>query len=123
MRTNVKLPKFDTLVALYQKDPAAYEEFRKKYLNDEVASAPPQHRAALRETLSRIEIARQKARTPFEAATAAYTMMCESAIQLRAEIRRLHYATAGLQASLVIENARQGSFHAWKTATVRGPRL
>lgn len=109
MRTNVNLPKFDTLVALYQKDPAAFDDFRKKFLNDEIASASPQHRAALQDTLSRIERARETAKTPMEAATAAYTMMCESAIQLQTEIGKLHYLTAGMQAALIIEGARRYS--------------
>lgn len=109
MRTNVKLPKFDTLVALYRKDPAAYDDFRKKFLDDEIAAAPPQHRAALQHTLSRIERARATAKTPLEAATAAYTMMCESAVQLKAEIGKLHYLSAGMQASLIIEGVRRDS--------------
>lgn len=109
MRTNVKLPKFDTLVALYRKDPAAYDDFRKKFLDDEIAAASPQHRAALQHTLSRIERARETAKTPLEAATAAYTMMCESAVQLKAEIGKLHYLTAGMQASIIIEGVRRES--------------
>ena len=119
MRTNVQLPKFDTLVALYQKDPKAYDAFRKKFLDDEIAAAPPQHRAALRHTLSRIEIAREQAKTPLEAAVNAYTMMFDSALQLRAEIRKLHYLTTGMQASLVIESARRDSFNVPKTKSMR----
>ena len=119
MRTNVKIPNFDTLVAFYQKDPAAYEDFRMKFLNDEIAAASPQHRAALQQTLSRIEIARGKAKTPLEAATAAFAMMCESAIQLRTEIRKLHCLTSGMQASLIIENARQDSRYDRRTKGMR----
>jgi hypothetical protein len=119
MRTNVKLPKFDTLVALYQKDPAAYEDFRKQFLNDEIAAASPQHHAALRHTLHRIEAARAQAKTPLEAAIAAYTLMCESTLHLRAELNNLHYFTCGLQASAIIESVRQDSRTGPKTRGLR----
>lgn len=119
MRTNVQLPKFDTLVALYKKDPAAFNEFRKKFLDDEVSAAPPEKQAALRRTICRIELAREQAETPLEAAISAYAMMCESTIRLRAEINNLRYITSGIQASMIIENVRQDTLSFLKMKGMR----
>lgn len=109
MRTNVKLPKFDTLVSLYQKDPVAYDDFRLKLLNDEVDAAPPERRPALRRTLCKIETARKKANSPLEAAIMAYLMLCESTSQLRTEISKLHYLASSMEAALIIEHIQQQS--------------
>jgi hypothetical protein len=104
MHTNVKLPKFDTLVSLYKQDPAAYDDFRLKLLNDEVEAAPPERRPALRRTLYKIEVARKKSKSPLEAAIMAYLMLCESTSQLRAEISKLHYLASSMEAALIIEH-------------------
>ena len=109
MKENIKLPKFDSLVAFYQYDPEAYEDFRKKMLEDEVAAAPPRLQAKLRTTLYNIEIARDKTKTPLEATIVACRMMFEATIQLRTGIKSLHYLTSSMQASLIIERAKKQS--------------
>jgi hypothetical protein len=109
MHTNTKLPKFDTLVALYKQDPAAYDDFRLKLLNDEVEAAPAERRPALRRTLYKIEIARKKSKSPLEAAIMAYLMLCESTSQLRAEISKLHYLASSMEAALIIEHIQERS--------------
>jgi hypothetical protein len=106
---HTKLPKFDTLVSLYQKDPVAYDDFRLKLLNDEVEAAPPERRPALRKTLYKIEATRKKSKSPLEAAIMAYLMLCESTSQLRAEISKLHYLASSMEAALVIEHIQEQS--------------
>jgi hypothetical protein len=97
------------LVALYQKDPIAYDDFRIKLLNAEVETAPAERRPALRKTLRRIEVARAATKTPLEAAVVAYLMLCESTSELRTEVRKLHYLASGMQAALIIENIQEQS--------------
>lgn len=109
MRTHAKLPKFDTLVALYQKDPVAYDDFRMKLLTEEVEAAPPERRPALRRTLYKIEATRKKSKSPLEAAIMAYLMLCESTSQLRAEISKLHYLASSMEAALIIEHIQSQS--------------
>jgi len=78
-------------------------------LADEVAAAPPECQAALRDTLYKIEIARSRAKTPIEGAILAYLMMCESTSRLRTEINHLHYLISSIQATLIIERVQRQS--------------
>lgn len=104
-----RLPEFDILMAFYQRDPKAYEEFRKKLLDDAVAAAPVKQHAALKRTLYKIELARQAAGTPLEAAISAHQLMRESIAQLRDSLKRLHHLTSDMQASLLIGKIQQKS--------------
>ncbi len=107
MNANTKLPEFDVLVALYKKDPVAYEAYRKEILDSEVASAPPELQEILKNTICRIEIARKKAKSPLEAAIVACRMMLELTNQLRLEIEGLRCLASNIEAVLVIDKARR----------------
>jgi hypothetical protein len=78
------LPDFDVLVALYRHDPEALEDFRRHMLREAVDDAPLRHRASLERLLDQIEIARESAANPMEAAS-------------------------GLHAALIIEQLRNNS--------------
>lgn len=102
-----QLPDFDTLVAMYQHDPEAYENYRRRILREAVDSAPHVHRADLEDLLGRIEQARNNAESPEEAARVAFDMMNDSVVRLNRNWKRAHYAIAGVQAELTVLKARQ----------------
>ena len=101
------LPDFDTLVAMCQKDPNAYEAYRHRLLREAVDNAPEEHRPELEKLLVRIEDARDDAATPEEAARVAFDMMSASVQNLDRGWKRAHYAIAGVQTDLAILRARQ----------------
>lgn len=101
-----ELPDFDELMAFYQRDPQGFEEFRRQALRAAVDRAPLAHRPALDGLLDRIELARQSAESPLEAAIIASRMMRESAEQLLDAWDDVQEEIAGLQAAAVIERAR-----------------
>ncbi|MGE5622588.1 MAG: DUF3135 domain-containing protein [Bacillota bacterium] len=100
------LPDFDELMALYQRDPQGFEDFRRQVLRDAVDRAPSAHRPALDGLLGRIEQARASAASPMDAALIASRMMRESAEQLLDAWEDVHEEIAGLQAAVVIERMR-----------------
>jgi hypothetical protein len=102
------LPDFDTLVDLHAKDPAGFEQFRRRLLREAVDSAPAAYRPALESLLCRIEVARGAAATPMDAAMVAYGMMQDSLALLSAGWEQARGAVAGWQTALVIERARRG---------------
>jgi hypothetical protein len=104
---NTPLPDFDVLVALYQHDPDAFEDFRRHVLREAVDCAPACHRPTLERMLESIEEARGRAATPMEAARIASQLMQDSARRLCEAWIDAHEAVAGLQATLVIEQARE----------------
>lgn len=106
---NTPLPDFEVLVALYQHDPEALEDFRRHILREAVDYAPLQHRASLEQLLVRIEAARTATTSPMEAAVAAFSMMQESTERLHRGWQRALHAVAGLQAAVLIEQARAAS--------------
>lgn len=106
MNASSRFPDFDTLVRLHQQDPRAFDDARRALLRSAVEDAPPQHRATLEELLERIEALHDQAETPEEAAQGAFRMMCESVDRLREAWDCARYATAELQAAIVIEQAR-----------------
>lgn len=107
MSLGIRLPDFDSLVALYKEDPEAFEEFRKHLLRDAVAHAPKAQQPALELVLERIERAREESASPLESMLIAFRMMQDSLVQLRSNWRRAQYALAELQTSLVIEQLRK----------------
>ncbi len=107
MSLGIRLPDFDSLVALYKEDPEAFEEFRKHLLRDAVAHAPQAQRPALELVLKRIEVTREAAANPLESMLLAFRMMQDSLVQLRSNWQKAQYALAELQASLVIEQLRK----------------
>lgn len=106
MNASPRFPDFDALVRLHQQDPRAFEDTRRAMLRSVVDDAPEEHRAALEELLERIEAARDEAESPEDAAQGAFRMMCESVDRLREAWDSARYATAELQAAIVIEQAR-----------------
>lgn len=106
MNPYVQLPDFDTLMALHQTDPEAFEQFRRKILREAVDEAPAAHRPALERLLSRIETAREHAATPMDAVIAASRMMHDSVGQLQQAWHDAEHAIAGLQATCLIERVR-----------------
>lgn len=106
MNDVVRLPDFDTLVALHRESPEAFEQLRRKLLADAVEAAPIQHRPALKNVLVRIEEARSTAATPMEAALIASRMMHESVGSLAVAWKQVQSRLASLQADLLIERCR-----------------
>lgn len=102
-----EIPDFDTLMAMCQKDPNAYEAYRHRLLREAVDNAPAEHRPELEKLLVRIENARGGAANPQEAARVAFDMMGESVQNLDRAWKRAHYAIAGVQTDLAILKARQ----------------
>jgi hypothetical protein len=107
MSLETRLPDFDVLMSLYRHDPEAFEEFRKHVLREAIDNAPPAHRPALEQVLSRIETARLAAATPMEGALIAFRMMGESLGMLTSAWEEAgRHAVAELQTSLIIERLR-----------------
>lgn len=103
---NDSLPDFDVLVAIHRHDPEALEDLRRHLLRKAVDYAPLEHRASLEQLLAQIEAVRATAASPMEAASAAFGMMQESMMRLHGSWQQALHAVAGLQAALVIEQAR-----------------
>ena|SRR5690606_39216521 len=102
-----QLPDFDTLMAMYQHDPEAFENYRRRLLREAIDSAPDVHRADLESLLDRIEQARDSAKSPEEAARVAFNMMNDSVQKLSHGWKRAHYMIAGVQTDLAILKAKQ----------------
>lgn len=109
MLTNFKLPGFDALVALYQKDPLEYEQFRVEVLRQAVAAAAPKHRPALERTIQSIEEARRAAKTPLDAVVVAHSLMCGSLTELQDALHRLHFIGAEMQTILIVDRLKTES--------------
>lgn len=101
-----KLPRFDVLVALHEKDPDAYEVLRHHLLRSCVDNAPQIHRAALEDLLDRINIVREEAGSPLEAAISASRMMVDSCLKLRGAMVELANANAALQTVVLLDKFR-----------------
>lgn len=106
MTLATQLPEFDTLVALYESDPNAYEALRANLLRSCIDHAPEIHRAALEELLTRINIVRAEADTPLEAAINASRMMVDSCLRLRTAMGELAGASAALQTAVLLDKFR-----------------
>lgn len=97
------LPDFDTLMAMAQKDPAAFEQYRAQMLQNCINEAPPEHRPAMQHLVFRMNQVRENADTPLDAAAGAAALMKESAAQLESAMDHLQHATAGVQAEQVLK--------------------
>lgn len=106
MNRRTPTPDFDTMVALYRHDAAAFEAFRIALLRQAIDDAPETRRPALEALLTRIESVRTAARTPEEAAAGAFRMMMNSVLALRDSWSLAGDALVELQTKLVIERAR-----------------
>jgi hypothetical protein len=107
MRPGTRLPDFDTLVALNQRDPQAFEQLRKQLLDEAVSSAPEYRRPALARVLQRIESTRLRSATPMEAAVSASRLMQESLGTLLTCWQQAQFKISGLQAATLIERAQR----------------
>jgi hypothetical protein len=107
MKRDTRLPDFDTLVALNQRDPEAFEQLRKQLLDEAVSSAPDYHRPALRRVLERIEATRLASTTPMEAAVSASRLMQESLGTLLVCWKQAQFQMSGLQATTLIDRIQQ----------------
>jgi hypothetical protein len=101
------LPDFDTLRALYQDDPEAFEQFRTKVLRDALDSAPPAHHPSLEKLLRSIEQRREAAATPLEAVISASRAMQDAMEQLLSGWAQTRVAAAEWQAGVIIERLRR----------------
>lgn len=104
-----KLPDFDTLMHMYQRDPDSYENFRRHLLEEALGECPPQHQINMQYIMMRIEIARQAASTPLESLAYATQLMRESLEELSDRLEELQHELTGLQSLLVLEKARNYS--------------
>lgn len=107
MDSIVRTPDFDLLVSLHEEDPEAFESFRRRLLQEAIASAPPAHQACLQQLLPRMEAARNAASTPVAAMLAAFGLMQDSVRELRTGWEHAHEEIAGLQAALIIAAVRR----------------
>ncbi len=103
----IKVPDFDTLVALHQQDAQAFEAFRRHLLQEAVDSAPPTRRPALRQLVRRIDAARASAGTPLQATAIAFEMMQDSLHELHGHWQQAYQALVELQTGLLMEKMRQ----------------
>lgn len=103
MQSLTRLPDFDALVALNERDPAAFEQLRRQLLDDAVSTAPAHHRPALARVLERIEASRREAASPMESTIAASRMMQESLGTLLVCWKQAQFRMAGLQATSLVE--------------------
>lgn len=101
-----QLPEFDTLVALYKRDPQAYEQVRTQLLRACIDNAPACHRPALEIVYQQIEAVRANAATPMEAAVGASRMMLESCAVLRDSLSQLVEATAAMETAVILKKFR-----------------
>jgi len=101
-----KLPQFDVLVALHERDPKAYEVLRLQLLRSCVDSAPEMHRAALENLLDKINVVRAQAGSPLEAAISASRLMIDSCLRLRGAMGELVNASAALQTAVLLDKFR-----------------
>jgi hypothetical protein len=108
MLNSEKLPTFDALVAFHQRDPLGYEQFRTEMLSNAINAAPPRIRPSLSRTLDTINAVRQK-KTPLEAASFAFSLMCESLDELKDALHEFNAASAELQAIIIVENLKHRS--------------
>jgi hypothetical protein len=106
MSITQNLPDFDTLVALYKTDPAAYEEVRRRLLRSCIDKAPVSHRPALELIYRRIEKVHADARTPLEAVVGASRLMLDSCSDLRGAMSQLQEATAAMQTAVLLDKFR-----------------
>lgn len=60
------LPSFDTLAALFERDPDAFDRLRKDLLEDEIRSAHPENRRRLRGLQFQIEGIRRTSKNPLD---------------------------------------------------------
>lgn len=74
---------------LYQVDPVAFEQRREAVLEGFVASADPEARQALEQTLFRIRMIRQRSKSPLQAAMESSKLMWESFGKLREQVEIL----------------------------------
>jgi len=107
MKTGPRLPDFDELVALNQRDPDAFEQLRKQLLDEAVSAAPEYHRPALARVLERIDSTRRAAATPMESAVAASRLMQESLGTLLVCWKQAQFRMSGLQATTLIDRIQR----------------
>lgn len=74
---------------LYQVDPAAFEQRREAVLEGYVASVDPEQRQSLEQTLFRIRMIRQRAKSPLQSALESSKLMWESFGKLREQVQKL----------------------------------
>ncbi|MDP3189503.1 DUF3135 domain-containing protein [Limnobacter sp.] len=74
---------------LYQVDPAAFEQRREAVLESYVASVDPERRQSLEQTLFRIRMIRQRAKSPLQSALESSKLMWESFGKLREQVQKL----------------------------------
>ena len=74
---------------LYQVDPAAFEQRREAVLEGYIASVDPEARHALEQTLFRIRMIRQRAKSPLQSAMESSKLMWESFGKLREQVEKL----------------------------------
>lgn len=107
MNTEVRLPDFDTLVALHRQDPEAFEQFRQHALQHAVNAAPLHCRPALDELVEAIDAARHRATSPEDAAVIAFRLMQGSVNQLQNSWLLAQNAIVSLQKQLDGDGLRQ----------------
>lgn len=74
---------------LYQVDPVAFEQRREAVLEGYVASVDPEHRLSLEQTLFKIRMIRQRAKSPLQSAMESSKLMWESFGKLREQVQKL----------------------------------
>ena len=106
MDASLVLPDFDTLAALNREDPVAYAILRRNLLQECVAEAPEQYQPMLDDLVSHMDVARQAASSPLEAAAAAMSLMMDSVGQMRVQLLTIQDANAERSTQVFIAKLR-----------------
>lgn len=80
---------FDEWARLAQEDPARFERQRRELLDVVIAAAPAEHHQRLKGLQFRLDLERQRAKTPMGAVVRMNSLMWDSFLELRGALQRL----------------------------------
>lgn len=111
---------FDYWVKLAKTNPDAFEAKRKQAIDDYLAGTPEGTQDRLRRLQWRVEMERQRARNPMDAAIRIYDMMWDSVSRNMDALNELADMLAGQPASSSQLKAREATILSFKSRTGTG---
>lgn len=94
-RLPVALPSYDELARLAHDDPAGYEEWRRRVIENFINGAQGQVKARLRGIQFRIECIRRLSKSPLGSTLRIYELMWGSFLSLDSKLQKLVYLDRG----------------------------
>ena len=85
---NLELPKFDVMVKMAKEDPKALEVLRQEMVDQLINEAPQQYHRKLRGLQFKIDMERERSKTPMASCIKLSKMMQESFLELRDTLRK-----------------------------------